>query len=206
MEYNIHWVRFVVPPCFYISPERTLLASSAGEAEASGDAWVFLERVPQETRHKATTHCRNERNENLPVYPLLMASRLFSLTRHYFVSSPYLASNPGEQFYMFTIIAAWLINMAGRPFTEPQEYDEPNATVSNILAELRSFVSDILPALLLVVSQSVCSLDRVVFSYWSYFCRDPVIGTQVPTDVKVLSEVFICRKPANVVITYVTQT
>ncbi|XP_005746419.1 intraflagellar transport protein 57 homolog [Pundamilia nyererei] len=58
---------------------------------------------------------------------------------HYFVSSPYLASNPGEQFYMFTIIAAWLINVAGRPFTEPQEYDEPNATVSNILAELRAF-------------------------------------------------------------------
>ncbi|XP_053297401.1 intraflagellar transport protein 57 homolog isoform X2 [Pleuronectes platessa] len=40
---------------------------------------------------------------------------------------------------MFTIIAAWLINEAGRPFTEPQEYDEPNATVSNILAELRAF-------------------------------------------------------------------
>lgn len=63
---------------------------------------------------------------------------------------------------MFTIIAAWLINMAGRPFTEPQEYDEPNATVSNILAELRSFVRDIL--------------------------------------------VFICRKPADVVITYITQS
>ncbi|TMS09761.1 Intraflagellar transport protein 57-like protein [Larimichthys crocea] len=59
--------------------------------------------------------------------------------RHYFVSSPYLAFNSGEQFYMFTIIAAWLINMAGRPFTEPQEYDEPNATVSNILSELRAF-------------------------------------------------------------------
>ncbi|KAK2822791.1 hypothetical protein Q5P01_022856 [Channa striata] len=60
------------------------------------------------------------------------------LSRHYFVSSPYLVSNPGEQFYMFTIIAAWLINVAGRPFAEPQEYDEPNATVSNILAELRA--------------------------------------------------------------------
>lgn len=68
-------------------------------------------------------------------------SPLLSPCRHYFVSSPYLASNPGEQFYMFTIIAAWLINVAGRPFTEPQEYDEPNATVSNILAELRAFVS-----------------------------------------------------------------
>ncbi|KAI3374122.1 hypothetical protein L3Q82_005983 [Scortum barcoo] len=61
------------------------------------------------------------------------------LSRHYFVSSPYLAFNSGEQFYMFTIIAAWLINAAGRPFAEPQEYDEPNATVSNILAELRAF-------------------------------------------------------------------
>lgn len=50
-----------------------------------------------------------------------------------------MASNPGEQFFMFTIIASWLINAAGRPFTQPQEYDEPNATVSNILAELRAF-------------------------------------------------------------------
>lgn len=51
-------------------------------------------------------------------------------------------SNPGEQFFMFTIIAAWLINAAGRPFNQPQEDDEPNATVSNILAELRALVSD----------------------------------------------------------------
>lgn len=43
---------------------------------------------------------------------------------------------------MFTIISAWLINTAGRPFTEPQEHDEPNATVSAILAELRALVSD----------------------------------------------------------------
>lgn len=70
---------------------------------------------------------------------VLAKHNMKNLSRHYFVSSPYLAVNPGEQFYMFTIIAAWLINTAGRPFTEPQEYDEPNATVSNILAELRAF-------------------------------------------------------------------
>uniref|UniRef100_A0A3Q1CCP0 Intraflagellar transport protein 57 homolog n=1 Tax=Amphiprion ocellaris TaxID=80972 RepID=A0A3Q1CCP0_AMPOC len=70
---------------------------------------------------------------------VLAKHNMKNLSRHYFVSSPYLASNPGEQFYMFTIMAAWLINVAGRPFTEPQEYDEPNATVSNILAELRAF-------------------------------------------------------------------
>ncbi|CAK6980343.1 intraflagellar transport protein 57 homolog isoform X2 [Scomber scombrus] len=70
---------------------------------------------------------------------VLSKHNMKNLSRHYFVSSPYLASNPGEQFFMFTIIAAWLINAAGRPFSEPQEYDEPNATVSNILAELRAF-------------------------------------------------------------------
>ena len=42
---------------------------------------------------------------------------------------------------MFTIIASWLINAAGRPFEPPQEYDDPNATVSNILAHLRALVS-----------------------------------------------------------------
>lgn len=43
---------------------------------------------------------------------------------------------------MFTITAAWLINTAGRPFPQPLEYDEPNTTISNILAELRAFVSE----------------------------------------------------------------
>ncbi|CAN9503046.1 unnamed protein product [Ophioblennius macclurei] len=70
---------------------------------------------------------------------VLAKHNMKNLSRHYFVSSPYLTSNTGEQFYMFTILAAWLITLAGKPFTEPQEYDEPNATVSNILAELRSF-------------------------------------------------------------------
>ncbi|KAL0966586.1 hypothetical protein UPYG_G00297120, partial [Umbra pygmaea] len=61
------------------------------------------------------------------------------LSRHYFASSAYIPSNPGEQFFMFTIIAAWLINEAGRPFEQPQEYDDPNATVANILSHLRAF-------------------------------------------------------------------
>uniref|UniRef100_A0A8C2DSI5 Intraflagellar transport protein 57 homolog n=2 Tax=Cyprinus carpio TaxID=7962 RepID=A0A8C2DSI5_CYPCA len=60
------------------------------------------------------------------------------LSRHYFVSSPHVLSNPGEQFYMFSVIAAWLISLCGRPFDTPQEYDDPNATVSNILSELRA--------------------------------------------------------------------
>ncbi|XP_033934140.1 intraflagellar transport protein 57 homolog [Pseudochaenichthys georgianus] len=70
---------------------------------------------------------------------ILAKHNMKNLSRHYFVSSPFLAVNPGEQFFLFTVIAAWLINEAGRPFTAPQEHDEPNATVSNILSELRAF-------------------------------------------------------------------
>ncbi|XP_033624071.1 intraflagellar transport protein 57 homolog isoform X2 [Fukomys damarensis] len=66
---------------------------------------------------------------------LLRKSNLKPPSRHYFA----LPTNPGEQFYMFCTLAAWLINKAGHPFEQPQEYDDPNATISNILSELRSF-------------------------------------------------------------------
>uniref|UniRef100_A0A8C2JA67 Intraflagellar transport protein 57 homolog n=1 Tax=Cyprinus carpio TaxID=7962 RepID=A0A8C2JA67_CYPCA len=42
------------------------------------------------------------------------------------------------QFYLYSIIAAWLISLCGQPFDTPQEYDDPNATISNILSELRA--------------------------------------------------------------------
>lgn len=37
--------------------------------------------------------------------------------RHYFA----IPTNPGEQFYMFTSIAAWLLRTAGKKFEQPQE-------------------------------------------------------------------------------------
>ena len=72
-------------------------------------------------------------------------------SRHYFA----LATNPGEQFFLFTNVAAWLIQKSGNSrFEFPQEvalvftrptstsvlslqHDDPNATVSSILAEMR---------------------------------------------------------------------
>ncbi|KFO73406.1 Intraflagellar transport protein 57, partial [Cuculus canorus] len=57
------------------------------------------------------------------------------LNRHYFA----LPTNPGEQFFMFCTLAAWLITKAGHRFEQPQEYDDPNAIISNVLSELRSF-------------------------------------------------------------------
>lgn len=52
-----------------------------------------------------------------------------ALNRHYFA----LQTNPGEQFYLFTSLAAWLMRKCGKPLEQPQESDDPNAVISNIL-------------------------------------------------------------------------
>merc|ERR1712012_104471 len=57
------------------------------------------------------------------------------LNRHYFV----LQTNPGEQFFMFTSLSSWLIRKAGQDMDQPQEFDDPNTTISNILDRLRRF-------------------------------------------------------------------
>ena len=62
---------------------------------------------------------------------------LFYCFRHYFA----IQTNPGEQFYLFTSLAAWLIRKTGKPFEQPQEYDDPNSTISSILDCLRQMVS-----------------------------------------------------------------
>ena len=42
---------------------------------------------------------------------------------------------------MFVIVAAWLIRKGKKSFDTPQESDDPNATVSNILDVIRRLVS-----------------------------------------------------------------
>ncbi|XP_076043252.1 intraflagellar transport 57 [Oratosquilla oratoria] len=61
--------------------------------------------------------------------------RMKPINRHYFA----LATNSGEQFYIFTSLSAWLIRKAGRAMEQPQEYDDPNSTISDILDQLRQF-------------------------------------------------------------------
>jgi len=41
------------------------------------------------------------------------------ICRHYFA----LPTNPGEQFFAFTSIAAWLLQMCGQHFEQPQEVE-----------------------------------------------------------------------------------
>ncbi|XP_014251346.1 intraflagellar transport protein 57 homolog [Cimex lectularius] len=56
------------------------------------------------------------------------------LNRHYFA----LPLNPGEQFFMFVSLSAWLIRKVGLNFDQPQEDDDPNSTIASILEALRS--------------------------------------------------------------------
>lgn len=63
--------------------------------------------------------------------------KMKALSRHYFA----IQTNPGEQFYLFTSLAGWLIRKSGKPFEQPQEYDDPNSIISSILDVLRVFVS-----------------------------------------------------------------
>ncbi|CAG9782268.1 unnamed protein product [Diatraea saccharalis] len=55
------------------------------------------------------------------------------LSRFYFVAS----TNPGEQFYVFASVAAWLIRKIGKDFEQPNEEDDPNSIITNIIDFLR---------------------------------------------------------------------
>ncbi|CAG9540310.1 unnamed protein product, partial [Cercopithifilaria johnstoni] len=58
-----------------------------------------------------------------------------TISREYFVKS----TNIGEQFFIFTTLAAWLIQKSiDSTFTFPHECDDPNGTISNILNALQS--------------------------------------------------------------------
>uniref|UniRef100_A0A914QYM0 Intraflagellar transport protein 57 homolog n=1 Tax=Panagrolaimus davidi TaxID=227884 RepID=A0A914QYM0_9BILA len=58
-----------------------------------------------------------------------------TIPRTYFVKS----TNPGEQFFLFTNLAIWLMKKGGEAGLQyPQEFDDPNATISTILAVLKA--------------------------------------------------------------------
>ena len=59
--------------------------------------------------------------------------RMRPLNRHYFV----IQTNPGEQFFLFSSLAGWLIRTLGKKFDPPQEFDDPNSTIANILDHMR---------------------------------------------------------------------
>uniref|UniRef100_A0A1B0GKS3 Intraflagellar transport protein 57 homolog n=1 Tax=Lutzomyia longipalpis TaxID=7200 RepID=A0A1B0GKS3_LUTLO len=56
--------------------------------------------------------------------------------RMYFAKS----TNPGEQFFMFTSICAWLMRKLGHQFEQPQEFDDPSATIARIIKILQEMI------------------------------------------------------------------
>ncbi|CAG9770330.1 unnamed protein product [Ceutorhynchus assimilis] len=60
--------------------------------------------------------------------------KLKPIHKYYFI----VIKNSGEQFYLFSILAAWLIRKTGKPFENPQEHDDPNDTIDRILIEVKN--------------------------------------------------------------------
>ncbi|CAH1174173.1 unnamed protein product [Phaedon cochleariae] len=63
----------------------------------------------------------------------LSSLKMKPIHKYYFV----VTKNPGEQFYLFSLLAAWLIRKCGNDFPQPQEFDDPNETIQKILAEVK---------------------------------------------------------------------
>lgn len=70
---------------------------------------------------------------------LLSDLKMKPLSRFYFLKS----INPGEQFFMFTIICWWLCQKLGITMERPQEYDDPNDVISKIVKILEEMVSEV---------------------------------------------------------------
>ncbi|GIY13005.1 intraflagellar transport protein 57 homolog [Caerostris extrusa] len=68
--------------------------------------------------------------------------KMKNINRHYFA----LQTNPGEQFFMFSSLAAWLIRKCGIKFETPQEFDDPNGTVASILEQVKQMEIDFPPS------------------------------------------------------------
>lgn len=68
---------------------------------------------------------------------LLKEMKMKPLSRYYFARS----FNPGEQFFMFTSICAWLIRKTGREFEQPQEFHDPTMTIGNIIRIAQEMVT-----------------------------------------------------------------
>lgn len=97
--------------------------------EASGNTLMFHSMYQMDELMEKLKLLNYERN-------LLKDMKMKPLGRYYFVRS----FNPGEQFFMFTSICAWLIRKTGSDFEQPQEFHDPSKTVADIVKILQEMV------------------------------------------------------------------
>eukprot|EP00126_Sphaerothecum_destruens_P009615 Sdes_comp20550_c0_seq2m15280 len=100
------------------------------------------------------------------------------LNRHYFA----LEMVAAEQFWVFSVLAVWLLQKSKVKIEFPQQLDDPNATVTNIIAGLKklSIPTDFPPAKLKqgqgeVVCQTLHSLVDHVLKITKFSWKAPVI-------------------------------
>ncbi|XP_017038379.1 intraflagellar transport protein 57 homolog [Drosophila kikkawai] len=105
---------------------------------------------------------------------LLKEFKLKPLSRFYFVK----ATNPGEQFYMFTLICWWLSKKLGKDMERPQEYDDPNTVAAKIIQMLEEIdvPVDFQPNKLIRGAGPICLMVLDVLS--TQACKVAKVGFQ----------------------------
>jgi len=108
----------------------------------SKDENLFPSDVEDDNGESANLHRPFERMRN--IYDKLMMLEynkdFIQLVKIRPIHSLYfmIATNPGEQFFNFATISAWLLRKCGRSIDMPQESDDPNTVISSILANVRN--------------------------------------------------------------------
>ncbi|GAQ80546.1 intraflagellar transport protein 57 [Klebsormidium nitens] len=105
------------------APGRAAPSGRSVEPEAPAD--VLVEFIVEKLKllNYEKEFCKRRR----PPWP--------PLARTYFA---YPSNNANEQLFYFTSLVTFLLSLSGRRFKEPGQFDDPNATCTNILMELQN--------------------------------------------------------------------
>ena len=113
-------------------------------------------------------------------------------------------TNPGEQFFMFSSLCAWLVRKAGQQFDQPQEQEDPNTVIANILQHVRNsgVVIDFAPSKLKAGygEHAIFILDRLADEtlrsnnwQWRKPVPPPDVGNEEPEQVDDDDEIILER-------------
>ncbi|KAH8350607.1 hypothetical protein KR067_011675 [Drosophila pandora] len=129
---------------------------------------------------------------------LLREFKLKPLSRFYFVK----ATNPGEQFYMFTLICWWLCKKLGKDMERPQEYDDPNTVAAKIIQILEKIdvpvdfqpnklirgAGPICLMVLDVLSTQACKVAKVAYQKLHIAQEEEFLGDYLEDNAEIILE------------------
>ncbi|KAH8413205.1 hypothetical protein KR009_008778 [Drosophila setifemur] len=138
---------------------------------------------------------------------LLKEFKMKSLSRFYFVK----ATNPGEQFYMFTLICWWLCKKLGKDMERPQEYDDPNTVAAKIIQMLEEIdvpvdfqpnklirgAGPICLMVLDVLSTQACKVAKVGYQKMHIAQEEEFLGDYLEDNAEIILEKLEDEQNAN---------